>query len=152
MKYSVFKKSCTPNVKLELVQSMDYLHELNSSDFVDKVEVVDMVSGKSIHSDNIVFVEIVGHAGTGKTLAAIWIKQMLNDYEAYINDVDYIGGDAPRVLCHVTLNELIKKFNSKLSCYVNGKLTQLVDLSELKNKSTNTVFVIKTHQLQQGVA
>lgn len=148
MKYSVFKKSCTPNVKLELVQSMDYLHELDSSNFVDKVEVMDMVTGESIHSDNIVFIDIAGVCGSGKTIASIYLSRILSNNSVHINDIDVLNGDIPRIFWDenvtISINQLIPELDKKLKCYVNGKLSNLSDLANLYKLSTNTVFIIKT--------
>lgn len=149
MKYSVFKKSYTPNVKLELVQSMDYLHELDSSNFVDMVEVMDMVTGEFIHSDNIVFIDIAGMSGSGKTIASIYLSRILSNNSVHINDIDLLNGDIPCVFqdATISINQLIPELDKKLKCYVNGKLSKLSDLENLYKLSTDKVFIIKTHQL-----
>ncbi len=155
MKYSVFKKSYTPNVKLELVQSMDYLHELDSSNFVDKVEVMDMVTGESIHSDNIVFVDIAGMCGSGKTIASIYLSRILSNNAVHINDIDVLNGDIPRIFWDanvtISINQLIPELDKKLKCYVNGKLSKLSDIENLYKLSTDAVFIIKTHQLSRNI-
>lgn len=154
LKYSVFKKMCTPNVKLELVQSINYLHELDSSNFVDKVEVMDMVTGESIHSDNIVFIDIAGPCGSGKTIAAIYLSCILSNNAVHINDIDVLNGDIPRIFWDasvtMSLNQLIPELDKKLKCHVNGKLSKLSDLENLYKLSTDTVFIIKTHQLRNA--